>query len=172
MRLASWRNPKAIYRSGGVVESGLFAVETFRKGELVCIKSGYIVDEAYVIANAELIGGAHLQITDEFFLSPTTEDNRPDIMTGFNHSCEPSAYVDGQIAIRAIREIDPGEEVTVDYSTCFTSDTVEFDCMCQSASCRKHIKPSVDWRNPQFQAKHRGYFATFIQEKIDRQDNV
>ena len=172
MRLASWRSPKADYRPGGVVESGLFAVERFRKGELVCIKAGYIVDEAYVTAHAELIHGAHLQITDEFFLSPTTEDDRPDIMTGFNHSCDPSAYVDGQIVIRAMRDIEPGVEITVDYSTCFTSDTVEFDCMCQAAGCRKHIKPSVDWRDPRLQAKYQGYFASFIQEKIDEQRSV
>lgn len=172
MRLACWRSPKAIRRSGGLQGLGLFAVEPIRTGELVGIKTGHIVDEAYVKAHAGHIRGDHWQITDDFFYASTTETEHSDILIGFNHSCEPNAYIDGQILLRTIRDIEPGEEITVDYATYFTSDTMEFDCLCKTASCRKHIKPSVDWQNPRLQAKYKGYFANFIQEKISRQSSL
>jgi uncharacterized protein len=76
----------------------------------------------------------------------------------------------GQIILYAMRNIGAGEEITTDYATHLTSDTEEFNCLCETPSCRKHIKPSVDWKNPALQAKYKGYFADLIQEKIDRQN--
>lgn len=59
-----------------------------------------------------------------------------------NHSCNPSCItlvVEGQINILALRDIFPGEEITVDYF-----DSVDFNrrgCGCGSESCRKR-RPS------------------------------
>ena len=167
MKLASWHSPKTIRRAGGLQGLGLFALEPIDKDELMGVKTGHLVDEAYVKTHADFIKGDHWQITDELFYSSTSEAEHLDILIGFNHSCEPNAYVDGQVLLRAMRDIETGEEVTVDYAMYFTSDTMEFDCKCQAASCRKHIKPSIDWRNPKLQTKYKGYFTDFIQEKID-----
>lgn len=169
MRLACWRSPKVIRRSGGLQGVGLFAVEPIKADELMAVKTGFIVDEAYVKAHAELIQGAHWQITDELFYTPTTEIEHSDILVGFNHSCQPNAYIDGQIILRAMKDIEPGAEITVDYATYFTSDTMEFDCLCKTPLCRQHIKPSIDWQNPELQARYKGYFASFIQRKINQQ---
>jgi len=55
-----------------------------------------------------------------------------------NHSCNPSCIaivIDGQINIHALRDIIPGEEITVDYF-----DSIDFNsrgCGCGSGFCRK-----------------------------------
>jgi SET domain-containing protein len=172
MKLACWRSPKVIRRSGGLEGVGLFALEPIAVDELMAVKTGHIVDESYVKAHAEMINGSHVQISDNLFYAPTTEAVRSDILIGFNHSCEPNAYIDVQVLLRAMRSIEPGEEITVDYATYFTSDTMEFDCLCKKPSCRKHIKPSIDWKNPELQAKYKGYFVSFIQDKLNQQDEL
>jgi SET domain-containing protein len=58
-----------------------------------------------------------------------------------NHSCEPNAdvlIVDGFMVIFAIRDISPGEEVTVDYLNSFEEDLAV--CQCGASSCQKGLK--------------------------------
>ncbi len=55
-----------------------------------------------------------------------------------NHSCEPNCglvIAGGQIAIFALRDIAPGEEITVDYLD--SDDFAQAPCRCQSANCRQ-----------------------------------
>lgn len=55
-----------------------------------------------------------------------------------NHSCNPNCIaivVDGQINIHALRDIIPGEEITVDYFDAI--DFNDWECGCGSEFCRK-----------------------------------
>src|SRR6266403_4325535 len=57
-----------------------------------------------------------------------------------NHSCEPNAYM--QILYRhilfiALRDIQPGEEITIDYETTLHSNKKK--CTCRAPSCRGTI---------------------------------
>ena len=49
-----------------------------------------------------------------------------------NHSCEPNTKVVGQSDV-ALRDIQPGEEITSDY---MDLETESFQCHCGSNSCR------------------------------------
>lgn len=166
MKLKCWRSPKVIRRNGSLEGEGLFALQAIKAGELLAVKTGHVVDESYIKGHQAIIMGSHVQITDDLFFAPTTQEELTNTLIGYNHSCEPSAYIEIPV-LKALRKIHPGEEITVDYATCFTSDTQEFDCSCKTPSCRKHIKPSQDWKNPSLQSKYKGYFASFIQEKIN-----
>ncbi|MBI4869341.1 MAG: SET domain-containing protein-lysine N-methyltransferase [Candidatus Wallbacteria bacterium] len=61
-----------------------------------------------------------------------------------NHSCEPnceSVLEDGRVFIRALRDIDPGEELAYDYKlrheTAADPETAaRFACRCGAPSCR------------------------------------
>ena len=61
-----------------------------------------------------------------------------------NHSCDPNAEVawTGDIAaLVAIRNIEPGEEITFDYGTVIPpGDNFAFSCNCGAAKCRKVIR--------------------------------
>lgn len=57
-----------------------------------------------------------------------------------NHSCEPNAYVrtiSGHILFFALRDIHPGEEITVDYEQTLHPDSKR--CYCGAQSCRGRI---------------------------------
>lgn len=57
-----------------------------------------------------------------------------------NHSCEPNSFVKtvhNHILVMALRDIDPGEEITLDYHFTLHSDSKR--CICGAPSCRGTI---------------------------------
>jgi uncharacterized protein len=57
-----------------------------------------------------------------------------------NHSCRPNSYMRitrGHILFMALRDIRPGEEITLDYETTLHPDTKR--CRCNSEGCRGTI---------------------------------
>ena len=57
-----------------------------------------------------------------------------------NHSCEPNAYMKilyGHILFIALRDIMPGEEITIDYESTLHSDDKR--CICRAKNCRGTI---------------------------------
>jgi hypothetical protein len=57
-----------------------------------------------------------------------------------NHSCEPNSYMKiiyGHILFYALRDIRPGEEITIDYVETLHSD--EKRCSCGASTCRGRI---------------------------------
>lgn len=53
-----------------------------------------------------------------------------------NHSCEPNTHVVGKSDV-ALRDIEPGEEITSDY---MDLETENFVCHCGSENCRSKTK--------------------------------
>src|SRR3712207_8604698 len=54
-----------------------------------------------------------------------------------NHSCEPNSFMKilhGHILFIALRDIRPGEEITIDYISTYHSDRKR--CHCRAPSCR------------------------------------
>lgn len=62
-----------------------------------------------------------------------------------NHSCEPNAFMKilyGHILFIALRDIQPGEEITIDYESTLHSNDKR--CVCGAPSCRGTInKPQL-----------------------------
>ena len=53
-----------------------------------------------------------------------------------NHSCDPSAAVDASIGVLyALRNINPDEEITFDYSKTESDIQASFDCNCGAENC-------------------------------------
>jgi hypothetical protein len=62
-----------------------------------------------------------------------------------NHSCNPNAYCQ-EYVIRALRKIDKGEEITLDYAAFIYHNYIIIEsCNCGSKDCRKSILGS-DWK--------------------------
>ncbi|HVF49220.1 MAG TPA: SET domain-containing protein-lysine N-methyltransferase [Pyrinomonadaceae bacterium] len=62
-----------------------------------------------------------------------------------NHSCAPNSYMKilyGHILFIALRDIHPGEEITLDYVSTYHSNRKR--CRCQSPSCRGTINKAVN----------------------------
>jgi SET domain-containing protein len=57
-----------------------------------------------------------------------------------NHSCRPNAFMQtirGHLLVLALRDIEPGEEITVDYVATYHSDKKR--CTCKVPGCRGTI---------------------------------
>jgi hypothetical protein len=62
-----------------------------------------------------------------------------DLARYINHSCDPSCRSAGYDFEIAIRDIQPGEELTDDYGSLNIEWT--FQCSCKTAGCRREIRP-------------------------------
>lgn len=75
------------------------------------------------------------QLDMDHYIDGSIEGNETQYI---NHSCEPNAdvkIVEEFMIVFALREILPGEEITVDYLNSFDQDQTL--CQCYTASCRR-----------------------------------
>jgi SET domain-containing protein len=162
----SYISPKAAVKESPIHGKGLFAVEPFDEGEVVCVKGGYIFDRAALRSMPAWFRAAEIQIAEDLFIGPLAEAEREGSMIFSNHSCDPNIGVRGQIVFVALRRIEAGEELTHDWATT-DDDDYELECRCGANFCRKIIT-GQDWRKKELQQKYRGYFSSYLAEKIAR----
>jgi SET domain-containing protein len=166
----SYLSPKAAVQPSPIQGRGLFAVEPIDKGEVVCVKGGYIFDRQRLRQVSETLGPAEIQIAEDLFIGPLVEAEREGSMIFSNHSCDPNIGVQGQIVFVALRDIKAGEELTHDWATT-DDDSYEMECNCGSEICRK-LLTGQDWRRKDLQEKYRGYMSWYLQEKIRRESQA
>jgi uncharacterized protein len=142
--------------------NGIFAEEPLKRGELLAVFGGVVYEWDTFVTLPEQERSLCIQVEENLFLVP-----RP-IGEGdyVNHSCNPNAGLSGQIALVAMRDIQPGEEVCFDYAMSDTMPYDEFDCECGAPNCRKHIT-GHDWKLKVLQKRYAGYFAPHVQRKIE-----
>jgi len=166
-KIKSYRSPKTEIRKSPIKGRGLFAKKDIKKGEIIFIKSGHIV-EGYkeMIKLEKKLGEYDLQITDEFYLCPKTKEEVKDTAIFINHSCDPNVGPDGQITFVAIRDIKAGEELYYDYAMT-TDRNYRLKCSCGSKNCRKIIT-GKDWKLKSLRKKYGNHFAHHILKKIKK----
>jgi hypothetical protein len=140
----------------------VYARDVIEPGELVAVWSGRIVSAEELDELSEEIRRHTVQVEEGLYLASYGPDEGPDFI---NHSCEPNAGLDGQIAIVALTRIHPGEEVTIDYAMCDGSPYDEFDCACGSPICRGRVS-GEDWRNPILWERYAGHFSPYLERRI------
>jgi uncharacterized protein len=164
MNPLSYISPKAAVKNSPIQGRGLFAVEPIAKGEIVAIKGGHIFNRQTLNRIQEILGPAEIQIGEDLFIGPLTEEEREGSMIFSNHSCDPNIGVLGQIVFVAMRDIQSGEELTHDWATT-DYDTYEMECNCGSINCRRLIT-GQDWRKKEIQEKYGQYISWYLLEKI------
>jgi hypothetical protein len=132
-------------------------------GELIGVWSGHIVSADALDDLPPEIRHHTVQIEEGLYLASVHANEPPDFI---NHSCEPNAGLDGQIAFVAMRRILPGEEVTIDYAMCDGSPYDEFDCACGSPICRGKVTGD-DWRDPVLWERYAGHFSPYLQRRVE-----
>lgn len=146
---------------------GLFAIDDIREGEVVAIKGGYIMTRKEWSELESVVGdAAEIQMSDDLVIAPRKKEEFEGCMMALNHSCEPNVGVEGQITYITMRDVRKGEQLCLDYAMIDDFDG-EMRCNCGAPSCRKVVH-GRDWRRKDLQKRYQGYFATFIQKKIDR----
>jgi len=112
---------------------GVFISRPFLPGEYVMTFTGH---KTHIDQISDFTH--YLQIAPDVFISPSGNDD--DFV---NHSCDPNCalYFEGDaLILRAIRPIEPGQELFFDYGTIMFSEPTTFQCTCGSPSCRGIIR--------------------------------
>ncbi|HLB46444.1 MAG TPA: SET domain-containing protein-lysine N-methyltransferase [Anaerolineales bacterium] len=143
---------------------GVYARERVCTGELLVVWGGSVVDYDTLVALPAIKQIRSVQVEEDRYLVSHSTNDPADY---FNHSCNPNAGLAGQIALVAMRDIEPGDEVCFDYAMSDASPYDEFECECGVPTCRKRITGN-DWMNPELQERYAGSFSPYIQRRIER----
>lgn len=108
--ISSWISPKTQKGLPSSIHGcGFFAKEAIKKGEVLAVKGGHIIDRQTLIDNLRVINDSQIQITEDLYLAPLTPQEMEVSMIYCNHSCEPNGGWQGQIVFVAMRDIATGE---------------------------------------------------------------
>jgi uncharacterized protein len=143
-------------------KKGMFAKEAFQKGEITFVKGGHILTKEQIFSTG-VINSYH-PIADNLFLGATNAREEYGIKLYINHSCCPNCGLRGEITFVAMKDIEVGEELTIDYAF-IDNEEYKFECTCGEKACRK-IVTGKDWQLKSIQEKYLEYFTTYLKEKI------
>lgn len=170
MSVHSYLTPKTEVRKSSIDKKSVFAKKLIKKNELISVFGGYIIKgkdyRKLMKKGFGRIAGYSIQVSKDFHLA-TLNPKDLDGSDFFNHSCNPNTGIKGQILLVAIRDIQPGEEITFDYAMTDCDPDDYFKCNCGAKNCRKVITGN-DWKKAELQKKYKGYFSWYIQEKINK----
>lgn len=146
---------------------GLFARQAVAAGELLLVWGGRVVTGAEWATLSPQKQEHSVQVEEDLYLVGF-EGVPPDAGDYINHSCQPNAGLRGQIAVVAMRSIEPDEEICFDYAMSDGTPYDEFTCACGMPACRGQITGS-DWQRPELQQRYLGYFSPYLQRRIEAQ---
>jgi len=166
VRVLSFLSPKTEVRESPIHGRGLFARTALLKDEIVAVKGGHIITREELVQLRPSLGSAEIQIADDLFICPRTEQEREGSMIFSNHSCEPNIGLNGQIIFVAMRAIRAGEELTHDWAMT-DNDNEWMACACGAACCRGTVT-GKDWQLPDLQQRYGRYFSSYLLPKIQQ----
>ena len=161
----SYRSSKTEVSQSKIHGRGLFAIADIARDEIVAVKGGRIVDGKTLREKiTPRLGPVEIQIDDDLFIAPVTDEERELSMLYSNHSCDANLGIRGQITFVAMRDIRAGKELTHDWATT-DDDDYSVACKCGAPNCRK-ILTGKDWQIQELQKRYAGYFSAYLARKI------
>lgn len=118
---------------------GVFATEFIPRGTIVYVKDQLEIE---IHANDARLSDPVMRVIIErySYTEPTgTRILSWDLAKYVNHSCDPNTISTGYGFEIAIRDIQPGEQITDDYGLLNIENPMK--CSCKSANCRKLVRP-------------------------------
>ena len=88
-----------------------------------------------------------------------------------NHSCEPNTGIKGKVSLAALRHIDEGEEVTIDYATIEGDPRWEMKCACGAKNCRKIVK-SIQFLPEAQYKKYLPFISSYFKRLYQERDTA
>ena len=122
------------FKDSGIHGMGGFARRRIRKGTAIIEYVGEKISKEEAAARVEADNRFVFTLTDKVDVDGSVDWNPARYL---NHSCEPNAEAEirrGRIWIVAIRTIEPGEEVTYNYSYDFECHQ-DHPCLCGAENC-------------------------------------
>jgi hypothetical protein len=159
--IASYLSPKVAVRADAA-GWGTYAVEPIMAGETVAAVGGQCVALGAVSTAEPTVRDRAVQIDDDLVIV-AADDAAPGHTIG--HSCAPNCGMSGAVLVTTMRDVAPGERLTIDDAMFLGSDLREFECHCGAPSCR-HKVTGQDWMLPELQFAYRGHFSPYLARRI------
>ena len=153
---------KVIIKDSGINRRGMFADAKIQKGEFVFAKGGHLVKRNEIFSDG-VINSYH-PIGNGYYLAAVASEEEEQVKLYINHSCNPNCGLHGEISFVAIRDIEAGKELTIDYAFLDDED-YSFECSCGEGNCR-HTVTGYDWRKFDSKDPLFEYFAVYLKDKI------
>ena len=135
-------------------QKGVFAKENIAPDEVLITYDGPVIDHPTRFS---------IQIDENKHIEGTEDSN-----AFLNHSCSPNAYVDwNRLCLRALRAIEPGEEITCNYLTTDYDLHEKFHCRCGCVDCYGEIT-GYKYLTPEQQTKLDPFVAPFMKRRTKR----
>ncbi|MFZ5746871.1 MAG: SET domain-containing protein [Pseudomonadota bacterium] len=144
----------------------VFAATAFGTGDVLIEFTGRRFHSDQVPSLMRGQSDRFVQVTPDHYMGPS---GRIDDLV--NHSCDPNAglrFTEDGVFLVAIRAIEPGEEVTWDYSTTIAESNWHMICQCRSDNCRRVIGnfDSIDPERQEFY-RARNLVAPYLRRRDD-----
>lgn len=125
---------------------GIHATRPIAKGEVVFhgeeraqrIVTRSHVERTWSASEMESFRHYAYPLSDEVFV---LWDSNPSEWAPQNHSCDPNTAFVG-LDVHAVRDIAPGEELTLDFATMLSETSASFRCNCGAVRCRGMVSGS------------------------------
>lgn len=117
---------------------GCFATQLFPKGRKIAEYEGERISRAEIARRLKGANRIHICAVNIYWAIDGSVGGNP--TKYINHSCDPNCYIKiiyDRVLFFARRDIQPGEELTVDYVSSYHDDRTA--CSCGAASCRGTI---------------------------------
>ncbi len=166
-RASSWLDPRIEVRISPLGGSGSFATAPIAASELVIEWGGLVLTEDE-LGTVAVKPDSVIPIAEGLVIATPAEAT--DLKDYYlNHACDPSLWMTDEVSFAARRNIQPGEELTADYVYWQDDESYvpSWVCGCRSPLCRGKVT-GADWRRPELQARYRGHFSPFVNERIAR----
>lgn len=131
-------------RGSAIEGRGGFATTHIKAGEYLIEYTGERISKVESARRCSLGNNFIFQINEEFDLDGSIEAN---LARFINHSCAPNAEArleDDRVWIVALREIEPGEEITFNYGYDL-EEYREHPCRCGASNCVGFILAEEYW---------------------------
>lgn len=154
------------------VQKGVFALRPVKKGTLLAVFGGKTVSfEDAAKLEASRPGYPYLlQVESSLWQIPHHLD-RPDAPDFINHSCAPNAGMADSTQLVALRDIEAGEEITLDYAMINNGAAAawggdNFRCGCGAGKACRGWVTARDWERKDVQDRLWPYFSPFVLRKV------
>ncbi len=135
-------------RGNAIAGYGIYATQNFECGDIIFKGEELaqrLVTKKYVEKNwteeeKETFRRYAYPISNEVFI---LWDNDPSEWAPQNHSCNANTHYIG-LNVVALKKINCGEELTLDYTSFLSNDMEPFDCHCGATNCKGLIKGSIN----------------------------
>ena len=124
-------------RKSAIDGQGCFSLVLFRRGRKIAEYTGERISNAEANRRAQRRRLRICAINNRWSLDGSKGGNGTHYI---NHSCEPNSYMKilyGHILFLALRDIHPGEEITIDYESTLHPNSKR--CTCGAPLCRTTI---------------------------------